>query len=184
MIPTTDGIAQHLEGITRRVVEAVNDRNWNADSDPWIHFARHQIVPTWWEIWHDPAVYGGHDPTMNGGRIPGGIVKTSGHHLMDFERHLTILAPEFYCRIVEVKTTYINANDTIALVMMVLEQTGIPPGVTRSSVCELDFRRDTGGTWLCKELREIPGLVGFDGVSCGQLDVLAEVQATSSRAGT
>lgn len=84
---------------------------------------------------------------------------------MDFERHLTILAPEFYCHIVELKTTCVNAKDSIALVMLVLEQTGIPPGVTRSSVCELDFRRDSSGSWLCKELREILGLVSFDGVS-------------------
>ena len=136
---------EHLiEGITRRAIEAVNGRHWDIKADPWIYFAQHDILDVGWR--NDLIV-----------DMQDTIFQASGHHFVDFERQLTIVAPEFHVRIVDIETTVLDMDKGFARVMLNAEETGVPVGVVRPTICLLDFRR-RNEVWMCERLRALPGV--------------------------
>ncbi|KAK4500929.1 hypothetical protein PRZ48_009121 [Zasmidium cellare] len=145
-------LAEHLEGISRRGIEAVNNRQWNHLADPWIHYSRGHI--------YDPQWRNDLRATMQGQEHDGSErepLQPTGHNFVDFERSIVQISPEFHVHILNVDTTVLDEEAEHATVMVEAEETGVPPGVTRPCMAALNFRK-LDGKWLCTMLRSVAGV--------------------------
>ncbi|KAF2167626.1 hypothetical protein M409DRAFT_22427 [Zasmidium cellare ATCC 36951] len=145
-------IARTLEGITRRAIEAVNNRQWDSTADPWIHFAEDHIYDLQWR--NDLISAMREQKRCRPELEP---LEPTGHQFVDFEKTIAHVAPEFHVCIANVEMTVVDPDAAHATVMVEAEETGVPPGVTRPCMVALDFsKRD--GNWLCTMLRSVAGI--------------------------
>ena len=147
---TDDQLSQYLIAITVRACDAGNERNWNTDSDPWIHFTR--VCASEWSP--DQSQYKRTDIcNEEADHLP-----ETGHSLVDYIRKLVTLAPGYEARTLSMTTTNIDRGIKHATVIWHVERSGIPTGVTRTSVCMLNFQEVATGFWQCIRVRDLPGM--------------------------
>lgn len=142
-------VASLLEGITRRAIEAVNNRQWNPLSDPWIYFGSGEIYD---EAWRNDII------SAMGADLES--MPPTGHKFVDLERAVVQLAPEFHVRIINITTTTIDESPGFqhATVLLEADEMGVPSGVVRPCLVAFSYEKGKEGRWLCTSLRSVAGI--------------------------
>ena len=147
---TDEQLSQYLIAITSRSCDAGNERNWNSASDPWIHFTA-DCASEWRQDLNHYKQMDLQDEAVE-------HIAETGHSLVDFLQRLVALAPEYQARTLSMTTTNIDRRIRHATVIWHVERSGIPTGVTRMSVCMLNFQEVATGFWQCVRVRDLPGM--------------------------
>ncbi|KAF7193842.1 Histone acetyltransferase, partial [Pseudocercospora fuligena] len=151
--PASSATARYLEHITKSIMQAVNDRNFNPSTEPWSLLAP--------QFRNDPA--GRFDSasflpsTKNQDSEKKSIHRpqTKEEHIR-FHQEMSIGAPEYHNKVLDVTCTALDEGACLARVMMSTETLGIPGGLIRPAVSTLEFRK-ISGRWLVTRLRTLPG---------------------------
>ncbi|EME78304.1 uncharacterized protein MYCFIDRAFT_178459 [Pseudocercospora fijiensis CIRAD86] len=150
--PASSATARYLEHVTKSIMQAVNDRNFNPSSEPWSLLAP--------QFRNDPA--GRFDsasflPSVVKKQEKGIIHRpqTKEEHIR-FHQEMSIGAPEYFNKVIDATCTCLDEEACIAKVMMSTETHGIPGGLVRPAVSTLEFRK-ISGSWMATRLRTLPG---------------------------
>lgn len=153
--------ARYLEHITKSIMQAINDRQFDPEKKPWTLMApQFRNDPTGR---FDSAAFlppSSAKPNLEltshpGSKVPLHRPQTKEEHIQ-FHREMASGAPDYQNLVLDATATFVDEREGVGRVMMSTNTTGIPRGVVREAVSMLEFRK-VRGEWLCTRLRTLPG---------------------------